>query len=168
MRERALCLVSPRQLAHLNPPPNNHMTSCDFVHWTLLPNKTILNNHFSHNLQRSISTRDSATEMPFNFDENSAPLSDIRCSQSKCITRLPMGYKHKNCEKCRNVSRLSMQKKRKREKDDEGLQRRIVLQPTTAPDNNNSRENNHPVAEYIIIDSDEELTPNRNVVGNLY
>ena len=49
-----------------------------------------------------------------------APLSVNYCTQSKCKAALSDGYKYKTCEKCRNISKLSMQKKRKRDKADEG------------------------------------------------
>ena len=48
------------------------------------------------------------------------PLSVNYCTQSKCKAALPDGYKYKTCEKCWNISKLSMQKKRKRDKADEG------------------------------------------------
>ena len=43
-----------------------------------------------------------------------------QCTQSKCKAALPDGYQYKTCEKCRNISKLCMQKKRKRDKADEG------------------------------------------------
>jgi len=57
------------------------------------------------------------------------PLSENKCSQSKCKAVLPIGYQYKSCEKCRSVSMLSMRKKRKREKTDEGPSH----SPVTAP-----------------------------------
>ncbi|KAF8257921.1 hypothetical protein EI94DRAFT_1816526 [Lactarius quietus] len=49
-----------------------------------------------------------------------APPSMNQCTQSKCKAALPDDYQYKTCEKCRNISRLSMQKKRKWDKADEG------------------------------------------------
>ena len=60
-----------------------------------------------------------------------AALSMNRCSMSKCKALLPVGYQYKTCEKCRNSSKLSMQKKRKREKADEGRS------PAIAPSSGN-------------------------------
>ena len=51
---------------------------------------------------------------------NSTLPTESHCTQSKCRTVLPPGYQYKSCEKCRNISKLSMQKKRKRDKADEG------------------------------------------------
>ena len=42
------------------------------------------------------------------------------CTQYKCKTIIPEGCPFMSCEKCRNSSRISMQKKWKREKADEG------------------------------------------------
>ena len=50
-----------------------------------------------------------------------APPSVNHCTQSKCKATLPDGYKYKTCEKCRNMCKLSMQRKRKRDRADEGL-----------------------------------------------
>ncbi|KAH9051623.1 hypothetical protein EDB83DRAFT_2507093 [Lactarius deliciosus] len=60
---------------------------------------------------------------------NSTPLSENKCSQSKCKAVLAAGYQYKTCEKCQSLSRLGMQKKQKREKTDEGSHH----SPATAP-----------------------------------
>jgi hypothetical protein len=98
--------------------------------------------------------------MPSIPDENLAPPSDRECSQSKCKAKLPVGYKFKSCEKCREVSRLGMQKKRKREKEDEGHQRQAVLQPSTVV---NSPVERSTEATYI-----EESTSDEGEVSHPY
>ena len=57
--------------------------------------------------------------MPPSYDDF-APLSEIQCSQSKCKATFPAGYKYKTCDKCRNISRLCMERKQKIEDIVEG------------------------------------------------
>src|ERR1700744_2388760 len=64
-----------------------------------------------------------------NASNNSALPSEKLCTQSKCKAVLPNDYQYKTCDRCRNISKLSMQKKRKREKADEGPH----CSPATAP-----------------------------------
>ena len=49
---------------------------------------------------------------------NDLTTPEIHCSQSKCKALLLAGYQYKTCEKCRSVSKLSMQKKRKRKQEE--------------------------------------------------
>ena len=94
-------------------------------------------------------------------DNDFAPPSENQCSQSKCKANLPVGYKYKSCEKCRNTSRLSMQKKRKREKVDEGPHR----QQATAPGNSSTTEKG-PI-EYLYVESGTEPTSDESKVSNI-
>ncbi|KAH8996443.1 hypothetical protein EDB86DRAFT_2803978 [Lactarius hatsudake] len=86
---------------------------------------------------------------PTSEDDFTSP-SKNQCSQSKCKALLPVGCKYKTCDKCRNVSKLSMQKKRKRDKHDEDPHH----QQAPAPGNSNTTEKG-PV-EYIYVGSEME------------
>ncbi|KAH8985840.1 hypothetical protein EDB86DRAFT_2832929 [Lactarius hatsudake] len=86
---------------------------------------------------------------PTSKDDFTSP-SKNQCSQSKCKALLPVGCKYKTCDKCRNVSKLSMQKKRKRDKRDEDPHHRQA----PAPGNSNTTEKG-PV-EYIYVGSEME------------
>src|SRR6266702_2919596 len=84
-------------------------------------------NHILHHVHMVNKTHTQCTQCRYliiqmqpTSDNNFAPPSENQCSQSKCKANLPVGYEYKSCEKCRNTSRLSMQKKQKREKVDEG------------------------------------------------
>ncbi|KAH9074988.1 hypothetical protein EDB83DRAFT_2312455 [Lactarius deliciosus] len=83
--------------------------------------------------------------MPPTSNDVLTPPSENQCTQSKCKATLPVGYQYKTCEKCRSVSKLSMQKKWKRDKADEGHRH----SPAVAPGNSD------PI-EYTYIESDTE------------
>ena len=97
-------------------------------------------------------TKLSLTQMLPSTQKDHIPPPVSHCTQSKCKAVLPAGYQYKTCEKCRNISRLSMQKKRKRDKTDEGQHHSPPIAPT--PRDNDIEE-----------DSDTEL---KNKVHKLF
>ena len=113
----------------IDPNPNlSHRYSCKSREPSNACSKQYLV-HNVHNIRKLI------IQMPPSYDDF-APPSEIQCSQSKCKANLPAGYKYKTCDKCRNISRLCMERKRKREDIVEGPHR----QQPTAPGNNASKE----------------------------
>ena len=56
--------------------------------------------------------------LPLTKPDSAVPLEKC-CTQLKCKAILPDGYQFKTCEKCLNISRLCMQKKRKWDQADE-------------------------------------------------
>ena len=52
--------------------------------------------------------------MPASTSECTTPHPEKQCCQSKCKVVIPSGYNYKTCQKCREISKHSMQKKWKR------------------------------------------------------
>ena len=74
-----------------------------------------------------------------------APPTRKCCTQSKCKAIIPEEYQYKTCEKCRAMSKISMQKKRKRDKTDEGKDEGRP-HPSTPPSSERDTELKHEVS----------------------
>ena len=88
------------------------------------------------------------------------------CTRKGCKTILPADSLCKSCEKCLNISRLCMQKKRKRDKADEGEQHCLPpIAPTSkGPKDSNSEEDSdtelkHNVSSRITLEWLGEVLP---------
>lgn len=97
-----------------------------------------------------------------NFDL--APPPENLCTQSKCKAILPTGYQYKTCEKCRQISKLSMQKKRKRDKDNEGSG---PSHPQVTAPGRSDLEQEGPV-ENTYVGSDTDLMHDEGKVSEIY
>ena len=93
--------------------------------------------HILHCIGMPTSNVDTTTPIP--------PHVERRCSQSKCTVVLPDGYKYKTCQKCRDISKHSAQRKQKR--------------------HTNDTPNEEGSIEYILISSDTESMSGDNKVS---